>query len=404
MRLQTDPNALLLRLLDPSTRPDPYPVYDEIRELTRASTLRTPGLPVTVLATFDDCNTMLRHPAASSDPRRSRVRRARPIPKGGPSLLGLDGAEHARLRGLVQKAFTPKVVNAMGGEIQLLVDDLLGKAADRGTFDLIADYAYPLPVTVICRILGIPAGDESAVVDTTKLLGQMPDLTLLLTGKEPENFSEQEEANEKMREYFAGLIAERRRNPGTDLLTGLVHAEEAGERLTDDEIVTMCGILFLAGHITTVNLIANGALAMLRYPRYWDQLSGDPEFASAVVEETLRYDPPVQIVGRIATEDMTIGAATLSEGDQVMMLLAAAQRDPALYADPDVFRPGRADAKHLAFGLGPHFCLGAPLARLEAKLALSALTARFPLMHLAAEPTYKPHVGLRGMATFPVTA
>lgn len=401
MRLHSEPQVLFQRLLNADARPDPYPIYAEIRELSRVNAMRTPGLPVTVLATFDDCNEMLRHPHASSDMRSSHLAQSlkRPEPKGGPSLLGLDGAEHARLRGLVQKAFSPRVINAMAVDVEHLVNELLDLAWDRGTFDLIADYAYPLPVTIICRILGVPRGDESAVVDTTKLLGQMSDPMLLLSGQELQDRTEPEEASAKMRDYFTDLIAARRSCPGEDLLTALVCAEDAGDRLTDDEIVTMCGLLFLAGHITTVNLIANASLAMLRNPRYWSQLSADAGFASAVVEETLRYDPPVQLVSRVAAQDMTVGGKELPAGEQVMLFLAAAQRDPLVYSNPDNFTPGREDARHLAFGLGPHFCLGAPLARLEAKLALSALAARFPQLELVAEPTYRPNVGLRSMVT-----
>jgi cytochrome P450 len=179
----------------------------------------------------------------------------------------------------------------------------------------------------------------------------------------------------------------------------LIAAEEDGDQLTEDEIVATCNLLLVAGHETTVNLIANAVLAMLREPRHWTSLAADPTHASAIIEETLRYDPPVQLVGRVAAQELSIGGVTVPKGDTAMLLLAAAQRDPAVFVDPDVFDPDRATTKHLAFGHGPHFCLGAPLARLEAQLALTMVTARFPDAHLAGEPEYKPNLTLRGLAT-----
>nr|MCW1957691.1 cytochrome P450 [Mycobacterium sp.] len=189
---------------------------------------------------------------------------------------------------------------------------------------------------------------------------------------------------------------------GEDLMSGLIAVEEAGDQLTEDEIIATCNLLLIAGHETTVNLIANAVLAMLRHPATWTALGQDSTRAAAIVEETLRYDPPVQLVGRVAGADMTIGGVRVPEGDTMMLLLAAAHRDPAANDRPDEFDPGRATVRHHAFGLGPHFCLGAPLARLEAAVALSAVTRRFPQARLAGEPVYKPHVTLRGMETLEV--
>ena len=185
-------------------------------------------------------------------------------------------------------------------------------------------------------------------------------------------------------------------------MSGLIAVEESGDQLTEDEIVATCNLLLIAGHETTVNLIANAVLAMLRHPQHWAALSQDSGRASAIVEETLRYDPPVQLVGRVAGDDMTIGDTRIPKGDIMMLLLAAAHRDPALTEHPGAFDPDRDPTRPLAFGLGPHFCLGAPLARLEAAVSLSALTARFPHARLDGDPVYKPHVTLRGMETLPV--
>jgi hypothetical protein len=185
-------------------------------------------------------------------------------------------------------------------------------------------------------------------------------------------------------------------------MSGLIAVEESGDQLTEEEIVSTCNLLLVAGHETTVNLIANAILAMLRHPRQWTALGADAQRASAVVEETLRYDPPVQLVPRIAADDMTIGDTTVVKGDTMMLLIGAAQRDPAVYERPDTFDPDRKSFRHLAFGRGPHFCLGAPLARLEAGVALSAVTDRFPRARLDSEPQYKPNVTLRGLSTLAV--
>ena len=273
-----------------------------------------------------------------------------------------------------------------------------------GQFDIIADLAYPLPVAVICRLLGVPMSDEPQFSHASALLAQNLDPFTTFTGATPENLDERLKAGIWLRGYLRELIAERRTVPRDDLISALIAAEEDGDQLTEDEIVATCNLLLIAGHETTVNLIANAALAMLRHPRHWAALGEDPGAAPAIIEETLRYDPPVQMTGRIAGADMTIGGVTVPKGDTMMLLLAAAQRDPAMYVDPNTFDPGRGTIRHLAFGVGPHFCLGAPLARLETTIALSALTARFPQARLAGDPVYKPNVTLRGMASLPVDA
>jgi cytochrome P450 len=198
------------------------------------------------------------------------------------------------------------------------------------------------------------------------------------------------------------LVTRRRSDPADDLMSALIQVEESGDQLTEEEIIATCTLLLVAGHETTVNLIANAILAMLRQPQQWAALAGNASREPAVVEETLRYDPPVQLMGRIAADDMTIGETTVVKGDTTMLLLAAAQRDPAAYDRPDEFDPDRESIRHLAFGKGPHFCLGAPLARLEAAVALSAVTARFPHARIDGDPEYKQNLTLRGMSALPV--
>jgi cytochrome P450 len=394
------PQALLLDLLDPGHRAHPYPIYRQLRE---RGPLQLPDSNLVVFSSFADCDEVLRHPSSCSDRLKSTTtqqavaagQEARPF--GAPGFLFLDPPDHTRLRKLVSKAFSPKVVRALETDITAFVDALLDAVATAGRFEVIADLAYPLPVAVICRLLGVPIEDEPKFSWASALLAQGLDPFIAFTGQ-PQGFEERMEAGLWLRGYLRDLLRQRRANPGEDLMSGLIAVEEAGDQLTEDEIVATCNLLLVAGHETTVNLIANAVLAMLRHPEHWAALGRDPSRAPAIVEETLRYDPPVQLVGRIAGEDMSIGGVDIPRGETMMLLLAAAHRDPAVTERPDEFDPTRTAIRHLAFGLGPHFCLGAPLARLEANVALSAVTKRFPNARLETEPAYKPNITLRGVA------
>jgi cytochrome P450 len=351
---------------------------------------------------------VLRHPSAASDRIKSTAAQreiaegvdARPI--GPPGFLFLDPPDHTRLRKLVSKAFVPKVVKALEPDITALVDSLLDKVEEQGSFDVIADLAYPLPVAVICRLLGVPIEDEPQFSSASALLAAALDPVSSFTGQAPDSFDEMLQAGLWLRGYLRELIARRRSDPRDDLMSGLIHVEESGDQLTEDEIVATCNLLLVAGHETTVNLVANAILAMLRNPRQWTALAAAPQRVSAVVEETLRYDPPVQLMGRIAADDMTIGDAAVPKGDIMILLLAAAHHDGAAFDRPEEFDPDRENIRHLAFGKGPHFCLGAPLARLEAAVALSKVTARFPQAQMAGAPAYKPNLTLRGLASLDV--
>jgi cytochrome P450 len=405
MTTAADSQALLLHLLDPSNRADPYPTYAQIRE---RGPLQLPGMTLNVFSSFQDCDDVLRHPSSASDRLKSTAAQreiaegaeARPV--GPPGFLFLDPPDHTRLRKLVSKAFVPKVVKALEPDITALVDGLLDKVEEQGSFDVVSDLAHPLPVAVICRLLGVPIEDEPKFSHASALLAAALDPVISFTGQAPDSFDEMFQAGLWLREYLRDLIALRRSDPGDDLMSALIHVEESGDQLTEEEIVATCNLLLVAGHETTVNLIANAILAMLRHPSQWAALSADPLRVSAVVEETLRYDPPVQLMGRIAADDMTIGETLVPKGDVMMLLLAAAHHDPAAFDRPDVFDPDRENIRHLGFGKGPHFCLGAPLARLEAAVALSKVTARFPHARMAGEPQYKPNLTLRGLAALEV--
>ena len=405
MTTATEAQELLGQLLDPSNRADPYAAYTQIRE---HGPLRLPDLHLAVFSSYRDCDDVLRHPSSASDSAKSTAVRQRFAAAdddrsfGEPSFLFLDPPDHTRLRRLVSKAFVPKVVTALEPDITALVRSLLDAVAEKGDFDVITDLAYPLPVAVICRLLGVPIEDEPEFSKASALSAQSLDPFMTFTGEASENLESQLQAGLWLRGYLRDLITRRRSDPGDDLMSGLIQVEESGDQLTEEEIIATCTLLLVAGHETTVNLIANAVLAMLRHPLHWAALGRDPSLVSGVVEETLRYDPPVQLMGRIAADDMAIGDTTIPKGDTMMLLLAAAQRDPAAFDRADEFMPDRESIRHLGFGKGPHFCLGAPLARLEAGIALSEVTARFPNARMVGEPEYKPNLTLRGMSTLPV--
>ncbi|WP_201358639.1 cytochrome P450 [Mycobacterium paraintracellulare] len=397
----TESQGLLLQLLDPANRADPYRLCAQFRD---RGPLRLPDANLAVFLSYRDCDEVLRHPSSSSENANSTVAKRQaeagtaPPRQGPPGFLFLDPPDHTRLRKLVSKAFAPRVVSALQPDIRSLVDGLLDRVAEKGQFEVVEDFAYPLPVAVICRLLGVPLEDEPQFSRASALLAQALDPFSTITGVPADVANERQQAGTWLRDYFHGLIDKRRSRPGEDLLSGLIAVEESGDQLTEEEIVSTCNLLLIAGHETTVNLIGNAVLAMLRNPGQWAALGADADRAPAIVEETLRYDPPVQLAGRIALADMVIGGVEVPAGDVMMLLLAGANRDPAEYDRPDVFDPDRKNLRHLGFGRGAHYCLGAPLARLEASVALAAVAARFPNARLDGEPQYKTNVTLRGLS------
>jgi len=407
--------SLLAGLLDPATRPDPFPLYARIRE---AGPLPVPSRPAVVFAGHADCLAVLRSPGASSDRRNSimvadrlaEMARRSPgavLPFASPSFLFLDPPDHTRLRRLVSSAFTPHVISRLEPLLTALIDDLIDAAAERGSLDALADLAYPVPVGAICALLGVPERDEPKIHTWSELLARSLDPMIALTGEMDPDAPVRMRAGGELREYMRDLVRRRRREPGDDLLTGLIRASDGGgaqeSRLSEEELISTCVLLLIAGHETTVNLIANGALALLRAPEQWAALAADPSRGPRVVDETLRYDPPVHLVGRVARKEINVGGVTLTPGAFALLLIGGTGRDPLLTRDPDRFDPDRAEVRTLSFGMGPHFCIGAPLARLEGRLVLSRLTQRVLGARLVDEqPRYKPNISLRGVVSLPV--
>jgi cytochrome P450 len=380
---------------DPAFRVDPYPLYQRLREENPIHPGPIGGL---VLTRHADCLHVLRHPAASSDERKGDLFRAmeeageidRELAENRPFLF-LDPPDHTRLRRLVSKAFTPRTVERLRPRVQALVDELLDAVVPTGSIELVEDLAYPLPVQVISELLGVPPEDHERFKGWSRDLARGLDPDFILP---PEVLERRKEAIDAFSAYFLELIAERRRVPQDDLLSALVAAEDEGDRLTEQELLSTCTLLLVAGHETTVNLIANGTLALLRHPDQLQRLRQEPSLARSAVEELLRYDPPVQMTGRVALE----------KGAFALLLLASANRDPAAFPEPDRLDLGRIDNHHLSFGFGTHFCLGAPLARLEGEVVLTTLVRRCPDLALATDtPRYKENLILRGLEALPLS-
>jgi cytochrome P450 len=296
-------------------------------------------------------------------------------------MLFMDPPDHTRLRGLVAKAFTPRVVEGLRPAIKQIAGELLDKAVEKGQLELIRDYAFPLPAIVIATMLGVPPEDRDqlnawsesfgALLDGSRLT--MEDAFLALHGVS------------EFIAYFRQIIRQRRSAPRDDLLQAMINAEEQGDALSEEELLGNCVLLMAAGHGTTMHLIGNGTLALLRNPSQLQRLREEPTLMPSAVAELLRYDSPVQMTSRKAKEDMRIGDKHISEGQEVIMCTGAANHDPAQFSDPDRLRLDRPENRHLSFGLGIHFCLGAPLARLEAEIAFATLLHRFPTLRLASE-------------------
>jgi cytochrome P450 len=388
--------------MDPDFVADPYPMYHRLRA---EDPVHHSPLGFWVLTRYADVIAMLRDGRLIKEPIAAFVaaRFGMAVPPGlGLSMLDRDPPDHTRLRGLVSKAFTPRALERLRPGIQQIVDRLLDDVAGRGSMDLIEEFAYPLPVRVICEMLGVSVADHERFKQWGLDIARGLDAIMLPPDSEVGRRSVS--GRRALAEYFHGLIAERRAAPRDDMLSALIAAEEAGDKLNEDELLATCILLLVAGHETTANLIGNGTLALLRHPAELRKLRENPGLIASAVEELLRFDGPVQRTARIPSEDIRIDGRTIGKGEMVMPFLGAADRDPAQFPDPDRLDIARADNRHIAFGMGIHFCLGAPLARMEGQIAIGTLLARLPRLALATDrPRFRQSLTLRGLEALPVS-
>jgi cytochrome P450 len=389
----------------PGFSENPYTQYEELRT---ADPVHHSPLGVWVLVQYEDVLGLLRDPSLSVEDRN-----AGPTPLGDlardvlgdeepapEAMLMRDPPDHTRLRRLVSKAFTPRTIERLGARIQTLIDEHLDACEPDDDVDLIRALAFPLPFRVISEMLGMPDTDTEQLREWSGLL-----VRSLEPVADPDTLRAIARAGEAMNGLVGDVIAWKRANPADDLLSALIAAEEHGDVLSDTELADQVGLLYIAGHETTVNLIGNGMLALLRHDDQRRALQSDLSRASNAVEELLRYDPPVQMTRRITLRDTVVGAKVIPSGSFVVLVLAAANRDPQHFG-PTAARLDvtRADAnQHVAFGGGVHYCLGAALARLEARLAIETVLRRYPALALGGVPEWNGRINLRGLDRLPAT-
>jgi cytochrome P450 len=391
---------------DPAFIADPYPAYRELRET--APVWRSP-FGRAFLTRYEDCSLLMRDRRLGKDytEPEALIRRFGPTAMSEPAVVELshmmlmrDPPDHTRLRGLVAKVFTARKIEEMRPGIQAITDRLLDTVAGQGGMDAIRDLAFPLPVLVICELLGIPEDDRARFVNATAS-------GAALLNPVPPTREELDRANEgtlATGAYFEGLFEQRRKEPRDDLLSLLVQAEEAGDRLTTEELRANVTLLFAAGHETTVNLIGNGIWSLLRDRAQWESIRDDASLIPNAIEEVLRFECPVQAVARTVAEPIDIGGIPFEKGELIVALIGAANRDPEVFPDPDRLDVKRERLKPLSFGGGIHFCIGAQLARIEAEVVFSTLLRRMPELNLHGNepPKWRESFTLRGLTTLPV--
>lgn len=389
--------------LDPAFIADPYPFYRRLRE--HAPVFKAPQ-GFWLITRYEDASFVLRDKRFGKDFEGNMRRRYGTDRMNEPAVASLartmlvqDPPDHTRLRGLVTKAFTARRVADMRPRIKALVDQQLDRVAAKGEMDVMRDLAHRLPVIVICDMLGIPEEHRAPFLAGSNVNGRILE-PVPMTREE----LDQANLNTQMAGvYFKQLCDLRRREPQDDLTTELVRAEEAGDKLSAEELEANIGLLFGAGHETTTNLIGNGLLALHRNPDQWERLKADPSLIPNAIEELLRYDSSVQLTGRVTHAEVEVGGVKLGAEESAVILLGAANRDPAHFENPDQLDVGRQNVKPLSFGGGIHFCLGAQLARLEAELTFAALIERMPNLSLPEKdrPAWRRSFTLRGLSKLP---
>ncbi|MFF1587961.1 cytochrome P450 [Streptomyces sp. NPDC058286] len=395
--------SLLHQVLDYANRANPYPIYEELRKTPIHHEADGPY----VISTYYEIRSLLHDPRISSDARNLSSTTHDPLAEGAqgegalpPSFLRLDPPEHDRLRRMTNRPFgpphSPRRVDGMRQELHGIVSGLIDDIGDPGRIDLVDQFSYPFPVTVICRLLGVPREDEARFHTWADTIAASLDPDLDADPAERGKVSQ--EARMQLGMYLAGLVEERRKNPGEDMLSELATATGEDGAMTTMELLSTAALLLIAGHETTVNLVTNGMLTLLRNPDVLERLRADPRLAVPIVEELLRFEPPVQLVPQRTTlTDIEVRGVTIPKGASLWLVLASGNRDPQRFEDPDRFDPDRRDIQHLGLGSGIHSCFGAPLARLEAQFALSELARRLENPRLLEDPPpYRQNAVLRG--------
>jgi pimeloyl-[acyl-carrier protein] synthase len=396
--------SVSLRLWHPDVKRDPYPTYEWFRERRIVRMRLFGGFAV---ARHADVERVLREPEFSTNRDEiALMKAARRSARGAPdfaalidnNLLTIDGEKHRRLRGLVSKAFTPRRVESLRPGAEAIVTELVERMAKRDEVDLVAELAQPFPGLVIAELLGVPPADQPRFRAWSNDLAELLDP---LSGHE--GLAPPKRAMAELGAYLRELVTARRREPRGDLLTAMAEAEDQGESLSEAELVALASLLLVAGNETTTSLIGNAVLLLLRHPEERKRLQEDPSLLPSAVEECLRMEPPVQFTDRAVVAPVELAGVSLRPGTIVAALIAAANRDPEQFADPDRFDVGRSENRHLSFGLGSHFCLGSSLARMEAQVALGALLRHFPdFAGRPQPPAWKASVVLRGPASLPI--
>ena len=380
---------------------NPYPLYARMRAEAPLYRIRVTGTATWLVTRYEDVLTLFTDRRISNDwssKGMSMILRATPLRPITRNMLNLDPPDHTRLRALVHKAFTPRLIERLRGRIQDVCDDLVGAVAVKGKMDLVSAYALPMPLTIIGELLGVPEKDSLEFHKMSRVIAASSSglFDTLLAFR----------SFWHIMRYFRKLIAQRRANPQDDLITALVQAEEAGDKLSEDELIAMVILLLFAGYETTVNLITSGTWALVLHPVQREKFQQNPELAGSAIEELLRYTSPLDFSSiRRTHEAITFGGVTIPAGDVMAAMVASANHDESQFPDPEVFDITRDPNKHLAFGQGAHFCLGAPLARMEAQIALTTLFSRFPDLRLAKSPEslqWRKSLGFRGLKELPI--